>query len=108
MKKENKKDDRSTNWATVVYPDGAPDNWLQILRDMLIPCFVSPLHDQDYNADGEPKKPHYHVQFCFDSNSKRSRDQIKELTDHIVHNFSLLLSRNTCLPKNPLSGYMFK
>ena len=83
MKKENKKDDRSTNWATVVYPDSAPDNWLQILRDMLIPCFVSPLHDQDYNADGEPKKPHYHVQFCFDSNSKRSRDQIKELTDQI-------------------------
>lgn len=83
MTSEKKKDDRSTNWATVVYPESAPDNWLGILRDMMIPCFVSPLHDNDYNADGEPKKPHYHVQFCFDSNSKRSREQIKELTDKI-------------------------
>lgn len=83
MSSEKKKDDRSTNWATVVYPESAPDNWMQTLRDMLIPCFVSPLHDQDYDANGEAKKPHYHVQFCFDSNSKRSRDQIKEITDSI-------------------------
>lgn len=83
MAKNKKQDERSTNWATVIYPESAPDNWLQILRDMMIPSFVSPLHDKDYNADGEPKKPHYHVQFCFDSNAKRSREQIKELTDLI-------------------------
>lgn len=83
MSEKKKQDERSTNWATVVYPESAPENWMQILRDMLIPCFVSPLHDQDYNADGEPKKPHYHVQFCFDSNAKKSRDQIKQLTDQI-------------------------
>lgn len=83
MGKQKVKDERSTNWATVVYPESAPENWMQILREMMVPCFVSPLHDKDVNADGEPKKPHYHVQFCFDSNSKRSRDQIKELTDLI-------------------------
>lgn len=83
MNNEKRKDDRSTNWATVVYPDSAPENWISILRDLLIPCFVSPLHDRDFNADGEPKKPHYHVQFCFDSNAKKSREQIKEITDLI-------------------------
>lgn len=83
MTKEKRTDERSTNWATVVYPESAPENWLDVLRDMLIPCFVSPLHDNDYNADGEAKKPHYHVQFCFDSNAKKSREQIKEITDKI-------------------------
>lgn len=28
-------------------------------------CAVSPLHDRDLNADGEPKKPHYHVILCY-------------------------------------------
>lgn len=54
---------RTRNFATVVYPESAPADWLDIINDLHIPCFVSPLHDQDLDAKGKPKKPHYHVVF---------------------------------------------
>ncbi len=67
-------------WATVVYPDSAPDNWQELLADKHIACYISPLHDKDINEDGKtPKKPHYHVFLIFDS--KKSREQIKIITD---------------------------
>lgn len=58
---------RSKNWATIVYPDSAPSNWLEIVADLKIEVFVSPLHDKDKNPTGEDKKPHYHVVIMFAS-----------------------------------------
>lgn len=58
---------RSNYFATVVYPDSAPENWRHILDDFHVPSFVSPLHDKDVNPTGEPKKPHFHVMLLFDS-----------------------------------------
>lgn len=71
------KDSRVRLWATVVYPESAPDNWLSIIGDMMIPCYISPLHDKDLNADKTPKKPHYHVFMIFEG--KKSQAQIKEI-----------------------------
>ena len=73
------KDSRVRLWATVVYPESAPDNWLSIIGDMMIPCYISPLHDKDFNADKTPKKPHYHVFMIFEG--KKSRTQIKEIVE---------------------------
>jgi len=58
---------RQRNFATVVYPESAPENWQEILADQKVPAFISPLHDRDINPTGEPKKPHYHVVVMFDS-----------------------------------------
>lgn len=58
---------RTRNFATVVYPESAPENWQQILEEEFVPAFISPLHNQDTNPTGEPKKPHYHVIIMFDS-----------------------------------------
>lgn len=52
---------KKRNWAFVVYPESAPKDWREQLAKSGIQCAISPLHDQDKNADGEPKKPHYHV-----------------------------------------------
>ena len=46
-------------------------------------CAISPLHDRDFNADGEPKKPHYHVIVCYEgpttySNVKRLTDELRQ------------------------------
>jgi len=69
---------RTRNYATVVYPESAPENWLEILRDQKINAFVSPLHDKDVNPEsGEIKKPHYHVQFIFDG--PKSKDQAQQI-----------------------------
>lgn len=72
-KKTRTADGRVRNFATVVYPESAPENWLEILSGLFVPAFVSPLHDKDVNPDGEPKKPHYHVLFMYDG--KKSIEQ---------------------------------
>lgn len=58
---------RTRNFATIVYPESAPEGWLDILAEQCVPAFVSPLHDRDKNPTGEDKKPHYHVLVMFDS-----------------------------------------
>ena len=78
---ENLKDSRVRNYATVVYPESAPENWQEILSGHFVPCFVSPLHDKDENPGGESKKPHYHVILMFDG--KKTVEQAKEIFDSI-------------------------
>lgn len=56
---------RLRNFATVVYPESAPENWLERLDGLHVPAFVSPLHNQDVNPDGSPKKAHWHVLIMF-------------------------------------------
>lgn len=72
---------RSRNFATVVYPDSAPDGWQEILSQQFVPAFISPLHDKDLNPTGEPKKPHYHVVLMFDS--LKAKDQAQDIISKI-------------------------
>lgn len=72
---------RFRDFASVVYPESAPDGWLDKLKDTHIPCFVSPLHDQDVNPDGEVKKPHYHIMLMFPS--VKTREQAIEIFELI-------------------------
>ena len=65
MKEKNSR--RTRNFATVVYPESSILNWREVLQEQFVPCFISPLHDQDVNPTGEAKKPHYHVLIMFDS-----------------------------------------
>jgi hypothetical protein len=48
---------------------------------MHVSGFISPLHDKDFNADGEIKKPHWHVILCF--NGLKSYEQIVDLTSQL-------------------------
>ncbi len=70
-------DERKRVFATLVYLDSAPSDWRTTLSELCVPCFISPLHDQDINPDGSQKKPHYHVMLMFDG--KKSDKQIKEI-----------------------------
>jgi len=72
---------RTRNFATVVYPESAPEEWSELLGDQCIPAFVSPLHDQDTNPGGDPKKPHYHVVVMFDT--MKTLEQAKTLFELI-------------------------
>lgn len=74
-------DKRKRNWVFVLYPESAPENWRQVLRDMLVPGYISPLHCDDINADGEHKKEHYHVILTF--KGLKSYEQVKEITDEL-------------------------
>ena len=59
------KSEKARHWAGVIYPESMPSNWKDIITESHVPCVVSPLHDKDVNPDGTPKKPHYHIMFCF-------------------------------------------
>lgn len=59
LKNQQKKKDerRRTNvFATIVYPESAPADWIQIIKDTHVPTLISPLHDKDILPDGSPKK----------------------------------------------------
>lgn len=72
---------RFRNFATVVYPESAPEGWQDILSEFKVPCFISPLHDLDLNPTGEPKKAHFHVMIMFDG--VKTEEQAKEITSSI-------------------------
>lgn len=84
---EKKKDTRARHWSFIVYPESAPENWIELLKSQMLAFAVSPLHDKDLcespNSDGvrEPKKPHYHVFMCFEG--KKSYEQVKTITDSL-------------------------
>lgn len=48
-------------WSFFVYPESAPEDWLEILESFQVSFCISPCHDKDVCKDGSPKKPHYHV-----------------------------------------------
>lgn len=73
---------RTRNFACVVYPDSAPENWQEILSELHVPAFISPLHDKDINnSSGEPKKPHYHVMIMFEG--VKTKDQAFDVFEAI-------------------------
>lgn len=77
--KKSTKDGRYRNWTIVVYPESAPEDWRDNLNGMQ--WVESPLHDKDLNADGTPKKPHWHIMILFDG--KKSYEQVKEIADSL-------------------------
>lgn len=72
---------RARAWTAVVYPDSAPENWIDALYDSLIECLISPLHDKDVEPTGEIKKAHYHVVISF--SSPTTYEKAKEVFDSI-------------------------
>lgn len=58
---------RARGWACIVYPESAPENWIELLNEAHIQTLISPLHDKDKRGNGEDKKPHYHVLAMFDN-----------------------------------------
>lgn len=72
---------RTRNFATVIYPESAPEGWQSILSEQFVPAFISPLHDKDLNPTGEPKKPHYHVVIMYDS--VKTKEQAEDVFQRI-------------------------
>lgn len=69
--------ERPRNWNVILYPESLPDNWIELLDQMAVPIYVSPLHDKDVDLDGKKKKPHYHSVWCFGGH--KSREQVLEM-----------------------------
>ena len=68
VEKAETKSKRFLSWTCVVYPgESLPEKWKEILGELMIPWAISPVHDQDVNANGEKKKAHRHLLLAFTS-----------------------------------------
>lgn len=72
---------KKRNWAFVLYPESAPQDWKEQLQLSGLTGAISPLHDKDTNPTGEPKKPHYHVIVVY--SGPTSFNVVKGLTDKL-------------------------
>ena len=68
---KKKEEPKGRIWACIGYKESLINNWLEMLEQLHIPCYVSPLHDMD------GVKPHYHIMFLFDGQKKQS--QVKDI-----------------------------
>lgn len=77
----NKSNVKKRNWAFVLYPESAPDDWIEQLRQTGLQCAISPLHDKDIDPTGEPKKAHYHIILCY--SGPTSFNVVRQLTERL-------------------------
>ena len=67
--------EKSYKWAFLVYPDSAPTDWQQILKDTQIKIAISPLHEPS-EGKGEEKQ-HWHV-IC-DFEGQKTQKQVTKM-----------------------------
>ena len=72
---------KKRNWAFVVYPESAPSDWIEQLQQRGVVGAISPLHDKDLNATGEPKKAHWHVIVTYEGPTAQS--VVERLTERL-------------------------
>lgn len=90
----------------ILYPESMNPNYKEILSAQLLSFAVSPLHDHDISADGNPKKAHYHIIIDFsDNKQKKSWKQFKEIFDSIGAVFSPVFK--DCYIRNRRLAYRY-
>lgn len=72
--------DRIGQFCFITYPESMGDIYEKINNKGIV-CVRSPLHDRDWTADGEIKKPHYHNMIIF--SGLKSEKQVKELCEYL-------------------------
>lgn len=78
-KKTTTKNIKKRNWAFVLYPESAPEDWIEQLQATGLPIAISPLHDKDIDPTGEVKKAHHHIILCYQGPT--SYNVVKAITD---------------------------
>lgn len=78
---EKKSSTKKRNWAFLLYPESAPADWKEQLQQTGLPCVIGPLHNKDFNPDGEPKKAHYHIILVY--SGPTSFNVVNSLCEHL-------------------------
>lgn len=69
-------------WSTIVYPDSAPEDFVDIIASWLMPCALSPCHCADKETDFDyQSKPHYHLIMYYEGPVPEY--QAQELSDQL-------------------------
>ena len=81
MQRKKSATTRTRIFATVVYPESAPEDWRERLEGEHVKAMVSPLHCNDVLPTGELKKEHWHVLWRYEG--VKTPAQAQELVDLI-------------------------
>lgn len=68
-------------WTFVLYPESAPSDWQHQIQMTGLPSAISPLHDNDIDPTGSPKKAHHHVILCY--SGPTTYNAVKAFTDSL-------------------------
>ena len=71
--------EKGYKWYFLVYPESAPKEWKQILKDTQIKIAISPLH-QPSNGKGEDKQ-HWHI-IC-DFEGQKTQSQVNKISKSV-------------------------
>lgn len=66
---------RKRNYATILYEESVPNDFIEIITSWHVPALLSPYHDKDKNPHGENKKPHWHLMIMFDGLKTKEQAQ---------------------------------
>lgn len=55
------KNKKARHWAIILYPESVVEDWKSILQATGCEIAISPLHNKDFNPNGELKKEHWHI-----------------------------------------------
>lgn len=85
ISEENKEQDKlkGRHFWYVVYPESAPEDWIEQLKQTGLAFCISPLHDKDKNPDETNKKAHYHVIISWGNST--TYKSARALCDTILH-----------------------
>lgn len=72
---------KKRNWAFVLYPESAPADWFERLKQSGLMGAISPLHDKDIDPDGNVKKAHYHIILVYGNTT--TYNNVKALTESL-------------------------
>lgn len=105
---------RAKYFATIIYPESAPENFVEIIDSWKVRCYLSPLHDKDLvknkksrksTSDKQYKKKHYHCLVFMPS--LKSQSQMKFLFNQVggvgleIVNDPILYARYLCHIDHP-------
>ena len=62
---EKRKGTRFKCWSLIFYPDSAPAEWVEMIQELHLMCWVSPVHDRDCWTSADEKKNPEHVAGTF-------------------------------------------
>lgn len=81
-------------WLFEIYPDSAPTDFKNIIKEAGLPVALSPLHDKDLKEDGTPKKAHYHILVAYPNTT----------TYNNALNFAKKFGANIVIPCDSVKG----
>lgn len=68
-------------FVSIGYPESLAEDWFEQLKETHVQVLISPLHDRDVDANGNPKKEHFHIMLLFDG--PKTIDQAQSIYDSI-------------------------